>query len=166
MPQQDIFVDQTGMTGPSIFNQVFIVHQVDSQVLHNVQVVIIVESSGLGTTGTLLKCVAGTYCPIGSTGPTTCPTGTYCPSIQMSAPTNCSTGNYCDRGSTQMNSCPIGYYCTSASSEEICPSGKYCQSGWIGINGTLNNCPTGSYCPNPGTSNPTLCTGGTYCPSG
>jgi len=94
-------------------------------------------------------CSTGTYCPIGSATPTTCPSNYYCPDP------------------TQKITCPIGtsFSGTGAYSVEKC---KVCEAGFscAGQGANAIACPLGSYSPNSGSSDCLPCPAGYACDSG
>jgi hypothetical protein len=98
-------------------------------------------------------CIAGYYCPAGSTGEygntattataatnatpsTKCPPGHYCPT-GTGSPIPCAAGTFgnATAGATTpcTSACPAGKYCcpgtTSSSSSQTCPAGYYCPIG-------------------------------------
>ena len=119
-------------------------------------------------------CIAGEYCPLGSSEPLACDPGQYCDVDRMSAPRGpCDAGYYCVLNSTTPtpsgvggNICSSGHYCLEGSDrEEPCPPGYYLpSSGGQNISYCLE-CSAGSYCNASGLSQPSgLCDQGFYCP--
>lgn len=123
------------------------------------------------------KCLAGTFCPNGSSTPTACTGGYYCDMDELSAVSGpCTTGYYCSSGSTMPNPvnetfgdiCPKGHYCPEASPSAMpCPEGYFSDSYG---NENLTNClpcTAGMYCAGTGRPLPNgNCTEGWFCPQG
>ncbi|EDV25654.1 uncharacterized protein TRIADDRAFT_55968 [Trichoplax adhaerens] len=127
-----------------------------------------------GLTGDI--CPQGSYCPLGSSWPTPCPSGTYGASLgltQVTQCTDCPPGMACQTpGLIQpSSSCQSGYYCIlkailpnplGESYGSICPPGAYCP-----INSSAPTlCPPGTYQPlqmQPALSNCLSCDPGYYC---
>ena len=62
-------------------------------------------------------CPAGSYCLVGATNPTLCPSGTYRAIVGGSNQSSCSV-------------CPGGHYCPAGAAAYIgCPKGTYCPAG-------------------------------------
>lgn len=63
--------------------------------------------------------------------------------------------------------CPTGYYCPFGSYEAIpCPTGYY-RPNILGRDAdSCSFCPAGTYCPTVGTTTPTDCPQGHFCPEG
>ncbi|XP_070552128.1 fibrillin-2-like [Ptychodera flava] len=123
------------------------------------------------------QCMAGEYCPAGSSLPLDCTPGMYCGSNQLSEPTdNCSAGYYCISTAVVANPtdgvtgdiCPSGHYCPSGSPAGVaCPPGTYSNTtGNMDINDCFN-CTAGFYCEGYGNNFVTdECDEGYYCPEG
>ncbi|XP_077985306.1 uncharacterized protein LOC144439946 [Glandiceps talaboti] len=144
-------------------------------------------------------CPEGSYCEEGTRHETEylCPEGTYSNVTGLSSSnqcTPCEPGMYCQgEGNIEPNGeCSPGYYCTRSAynstpsdgtTGNICPAGKYCESGSItGVGcpiGTFSNqlglqsdsecsdCTPGYYCGQSGlTKESGLCWAGFYCTSG
>ncbi|XP_062603182.1 uncharacterized protein LOC134264959 [Saccostrea cucullata] len=121
-------------------------------------------------------CVAGQYCPRGSSAPTGCDPGQYCDSNMMSAPRgNCSSGYYCTTNSTTAtptgtggDRCPPGHYCVEGSFvAEPCPPGFFQPSYSAQNLSYCISCTSGSYCNGSGLSAVDgQCDAGYYCPTG
>lgn len=146
------------------------------------------------TSGTV--CMAGYYCPSGTTQPIPCPIGTYNPSTQKSALSDClacPAGLYCPNVATSAgNPCPKGSYCVAGvSTPTFCPVGTYAPNTNTVSLAACTNCDAGKYCDTPGlvavsgscsagyicysasiTATPVgqtygdLCPAGSYCPAG
>ncbi|EDV28435.1 uncharacterized protein TRIADDRAFT_51343 [Trichoplax adhaerens] len=105
-----------------------------------------------------IRCLNGTLCPRGSSGPIVCPAGFYCPLAEGQIP--CPPGFYCPTGSPDPIPCPPGYWCGNGTIEYdnktvnvgsivpiLCPLG-YKDSGLTprdAFNRTCSICPAGSY---------------------
>ncbi|XP_070551141.1 neurogenic locus notch homolog protein 1-like [Ptychodera flava] len=119
-------------------------------------------------------CVAGEYCPRGSSAPLLCDPGQYCDVDRMASPRgDCSAGYYCINGSTTAtptgmggNKCSPGHYCVEGSSyEEPCPPGTYQPSQKAKNVTYCLDCLSGRYCNSSGLAQPEgLCSPGFYCP--
>ncbi len=79
-------------------------------------------------------CLAGSYCPAGSSSPTPCAAGTYAPATGLSAPLQCPAGAYCPAGSVSPILCPVGT-CNPLQGQAACVQ-----------------CPVGTYAPTAGLS--------------
>ncbi|GMF37121.1 unnamed protein product [Phytophthora fragariaefolia] len=105
-------------------------------------------------------CVSGSYCPIGTAYPITCPAGYYCRTVDDCLP--CSPGMYCDSTALTVprGLCDPGYYCTLGA---YTSAPMNYESTLFGVTNrhTGGQCPQGAYCPL-GSSTPTLCPPGTY----
>jgi hypothetical protein len=118
------------------------------------------------TTGSPIKCAAGTYVTVreGDTfaSPrecTPCTKGNYCPP-ESSEDTPCSPGFICPKF-TEMKPCPAGKYCAGAGADaKDCAFPAYCPQG----SSKQQICPDGTDCPDPATSN--LCPAGAFCTGG
>ena len=131
------------------------------------------DSSGYGG-----HCLAGTYCPMGSSAPVACDPGYYCASDHLSNTSGlCDGGYYCyasnvypnpSESNVTGNPCPLGAYCPPGSA-----SPTQCQSGYY-LNSTHNDdvsdcllCTPGMYCAGSGNEVPDgYCDAGWYCPGG
>ncbi|KAH3841624.1 hypothetical protein DPMN_115097 [Dreissena polymorpha] len=123
------------------------------------------------------KCLAGTFCPNGSSIPTQCTGGYYCETDELLAVTGpCLAGYYCSSGSTMSNPvnetfgdiCPKGHYCPLASQSAIpCPEGTF-SDAYANENETnCLPCTAGMYCAGIGRALPNgNCTEGWFCPQG
>lgn len=121
----------------------------------------------LNTASTMVACVAGNYCPGGSTTATAiaCPEGYYC-ETQASFPVPCDLGTYNPTASSVDISaclaCPSGATCSTRgqtvadAAAFTCESGFYCPTTTDKI-----ECPKGYYCPQDSV-NPTTCPAGYY----
>lgn len=93
-------------------------------------------TTGMETDGT--ACVAGQYCPVGSTAPLRCPAGTFL-EVAGEAPGDCKTctaGSYCGTAglSAVSGDCDPGYACGAGRkakdpSTDLCQPGEYCRGG-------------------------------------
>lgn len=122
-------------------------------------------------------CVAGKFCPKGSSKQIPCTPGMYCNNNELAEPVgNCSAGHFCLAGSTVSNPtdgvmgnlCPKGSYCDSGSQAGVgCPPGTM-----LNVTGGKTildcfNCTKGYYCAGYGNDKPSgPCDPGYYCPSG
>jgi hypothetical protein len=133
------YVDQNGLFS-TIHEQVGFTLNTKITQLQNIFTVTSVNSTYA------IHCPAGTYCPIGSSIPSTYPPGYYCPDGINVLP--CPPGSYCPDGTSNPIDCPIGTYCPSEKTTIPipCPSGNYCPGPTIEL-----PCPSGYYCPS-GTS--------------
>ncbi|XP_028563977.2 uncharacterized protein LOC114585457 [Podarcis muralis] len=141
-------------------------------------------------------CPQGTYCPVGSSAPTLCPTGTfsnqlgqsmlsecqlcpsgfYCEGSGLKAPTGeCWEGYYCDNHQGPLSDftlypCPHGYYCppgTQQSTQYSCPAGTFGPRQRLKKIQECQNCPPGKFCSSPGLAAPTGdCSAGFWCKEG
>ena len=139
-------------------------------------------------TNLLDRCTEGYYCIESTSTETACSTGKlrrikggasssdcisveagyYVSSTGKSSPTGeCYAGYYCTGGSTTATqySCSAGTYrlITGGTSQDdcgSCPAGAYCDPG----TSTPTECPTGQYCPEGDSSSPKDCPAGTYSP--
>ena len=117
--------------------------------------------------------MAGTFCPEGSTQPTTCTPGHFCPN-QTSAPVPCQAGTYNpNEGATSNASCVTcdsGHYCVEGSAApEPCPTGTYTTADGNEDLSFCSTCHAGFYCAIPEGSNTSqmyVCDEGYYCPPG
>ena len=102
------------------------------------------------------QCPAGSWCPTNSVSGIQflCPGGTYGDKPGNSTPAcngNCKEGCVCKAGSITVcpAKCPAGFFCVTGTGGEVkpvlCPEGFYCLEG---------------------SSAPTACEAGKYCPSG
>ena len=112
------------------------------------------------------QCVAGTYCPAGSSAAINCNSGYYCQSQGAVAPTQCTAGNYCPAvgALTSQTQCNNGYYCPAGSSAPTaCPQGTY--GGGTGKSAVSDciSCPVGTVS---GTLGLTLASGCQACTAG
>jgi hypothetical protein len=124
-------------------------------------------------------CVAGGYCPLGTSEPLVCPFGYYCPT-GIAAAEPCPLGTFGNstglRREEDCQICDPGYYCDGlgmTSPRGPCDPGFYCLSGSttsapVGVvsnpsilSGEGGICPTGSYCPL-GSTLPIPCPVGTF----
>ena len=62
-----------------------------------------------------IRCLNGTLCPPGSSGPIVCPAGFYCPLAEGQIP--CPPGFYCPMGSPDPLPCPMGHWCSNGTIE-------------------------------------------------
>lgn len=115
--------------------------------------IVFVADSGANRIRTLQSipnCLAGFYCPAGSSQPRICDEGTYCPTAGMTA-----TGPLC----------PAGYFCNAGASAPLlnqCQPGTFCVAG----SAIAVECPPGTFAPaagNQAASSCLLCSGGFYC---
>eukprot|EP00002_Diphylleia_rotans_P010730 TRINITY_DN2129_c0_g1_i2.p1 TRINITY_DN2129_c0_g1~~TRINITY_DN2129_c0_g1_i2.p1 ORF type:complete len:5186 (-),score=657.71 TRINITY_DN2129_c0_g1_i2:603-16160(-) len=116
-------------------------------------------------------CPAGHYCIRAATRPEPCPVGRYNPSTRGTSESSClpcPIGFYCDGGGVNPSGpCPKGSYCPAGSSRfsaVLCPAGTYKPSTGGGTSEACTDCPSGFFCANVGTSSPTICPSGRYCP--
>lgn len=103
-------------------------------------------NNSLGMIGDV--CTVGHYCPAGSSNPTPCPPGTFSRNTQNVQASDCFP-------------CPAGFLCSEsgiAVPHEMCPAGYICTGG---EREATQLCPKGYECPE-GSSQPTLCTAGSF----
>ncbi|CAG9314260.1 unnamed protein product [Blepharisma stoltei] len=125
----------------------------------------------LGSNG----CPAGQYCPEGSSSGTNCPAGTYRNTKGAKSVKDCKTvpaGYYVSSAGTSDYSgylCSAGYYCpkgSTTSTAMACPAGTFREETGGASVSDCASCTPGYYCPTTATTTPTICTIGSYCPSG
>ena len=110
-----------------------------------------------------MPCMAGFFCPTGSSDQTLCPIGYYCPALSPAA-IICPIGTFCNTvGQWATTPCTNGTYCSSSGLSvptASCQGGYYCANAGIGTLGassaTSAPCLAGYYCP-PGASAPVPC---------
>ena len=123
------------------------------------------------------KCTAGKYCDGADHAETQCPAGYFCPAgtkfaTQFPCPPGkksaagatsvagcvaCDAGDFCPLGTGIKRACPPGSSCDSLQLDrysDLCPTGKYFNSG------SCVACPADHYCP-PGVAFPLKCPSGT-----
>ena len=115
----------------------------------------------------------GSYCPILSSSPLSCPAGTYGPVQGLSSCLTCPPGFTCEGGAASPVQCQAGFYCTGGNSLATatpCSSGYY--NGYLGQTSCLP-CPIGSIClqtivggVTTGATLASDCPVGSYCPEG
>ena len=130
------------------------------------------DSTGVGG-----RCLAGTYCPVGSPAPVQCDGGSYCEQDELDAVSgNCDPGFYCIQSAILRNPvnesygdvCPQGSYCPEGSPAHImCPEGTYNEDFQMENETNCLPCTGGSYCGGTGNVVPDgLCDEGWFCPAG
>lgn len=121
------------------------------------------------------SCPIGSYCPVGTSSPISCPAGSYsdstgavickvCPpghSCTSSAATACTNG-YTPGGGVACASCPAGFTCSIlvSNSPDVCPIGTYSPLS----SNTCTSCPLNEMCTSAGIDS--TCPAGTYSPLG
>ena len=74
-------------------------------------------------------CVAGTYCPVGTSYPIDCPRGQYCGMSALELPSgDCHEGYYCNGSATVPDpmECDPGYYCPEGTATQLsCEPGTF-----------------------------------------
>ncbi len=133
------------------------------------------------------KCLAGFYCPAGSSQPRICDQGTYCPTAGMTATgALCPAGYFCSAGASapMLNQCQPGTFCVAgsaiaaecapgsfgpaagnqiASACLACSGGFYCNAA--GLSAVSGVCDPGFACPNGTISQSIVCPAGSACPA-
>ena len=109
-------------------------------------------------------CKSGTYCPKGSTEPTTCPVGSYCP-LESADPTPCAPGFHsASPGRSYCEACVPGFLAPlpgAAFCDAFCPLGTF-RKAYGGINASsCTPCPAGWYADTVGSAQCTTCDAGT-----
>ena len=110
-----------------------------------------------------IDCIAGHFCPEGSTLPLPCAAGTYSNSTGLAAAADCSVcpeGSACAAASTVPSSCAPGSF-AATSGMSVC---SLCLAGTYQDGSNLTSCLTcspGHFCPE-ASSSPRACPGGTY----
>jgi hypothetical protein len=135
-------------------------------------------STGARSSSDCTTCLAGSYCPEGSSVGLACPQGAYCPAGSL-VPTLCPKGTYGSStsllASADCTLCDPGYFCDGLGLihvRDVCDPGYYCilgadtsqpRSGALNVNGDPMGgpCPRGGYC-EAGSWEPTSCPAGTY----
>lgn len=136
--------------------------------------------------GDQTDCIAGHYCPAGSSAPRPCPLGTYyesstVPISESSQCTLCDPGQYCPNAGQAVPGvdCAAGYYCVTTETDKYanpCPAGFFCLAGIDEpqecnpgtfqvneISSSCDDCPEGWYCPDSAMQIPLLCPPGQWC---
>ena len=121
------------------------------------------------TTG--YPCIAGYYCPEGTSTPLLCLPGTYNPLTAQGECFECPEGFYCLEGTMSFNNslCPVGHYCpngTRHAHEYPCPAGTYGNTEGLRSETDCNVCPPGYYCTGGRPSPDGMCAAGWYCSIG
>ncbi|OAF64381.1 hypothetical protein A3Q56_07913, partial [Intoshia linei] len=115
-------------------------------------------------------CLAGSYCPYGTSDATKtlCKSGTWSDRTNISSMDECypcPRGSWCPIGSTNANNkCPKGYCCTfgtKAAYDYPCPAGTYSDVESLESCDSCKACPQGHYCEEASTT-PTKCPIKTY----
>ena len=153
------------------------------------------NDTNLSESSECAPCIAGKYCPAGTTDPTVTalncdagyfcvygadsatPSGSYTLGSLISGP--CPEGYYCLAGTESPEPCPIGTYgnatgYTQQSDCISCPAGFYCDELGLDSTGITNKqcsagfvCLSGSTTPTPQDgANGTICDAGKYCTQG
>lgn len=112
--------------------------------------------------GTQNNCVAGNYCPKGSSAPIQCPAGTWSAAANNKTAADCAAcaaGTWSSAGRTSpcTDTCPTGFYCLGDRVLNSCAPGHRCPggntnptpcpaetfNGGFGLGGACTNCPAG-----------------------
>ena len=133
-----------------------------------------VATTGSDSISDCQECAAGTFCPLGTSIPQSCPAGHYCldgteTAFQYPCPAGTSLSTLDNTMESQCIQCGVGEYCPPGSAVPTkCPAGTY-QPG-LGAKYRIDclDCEPGYSCPYEGmeTYTNTDCVVGHFCPRG
>lgn len=127
------------------------------------------RAPGGASSSDCIDCPAGYYCKLGTANPVTCPVGYYCVA-STSTPVFCPSGTVGEseglEADTDCTDCPEGSFCSQPGllvADGVCAPGYICEAGSDSSSGGDTSCPSGGYC-QPGFITQRACPPGTYNP--